>query len=198
MVAGMAVVKDGKIARNLSRRFKIKTVFNQDDPRCIEEVIERRIKHSLNGTDNGFGKLPDLILIDGGITQIKASKEAIRKYNIEIPVYGMVKNNKHQTRALIDETRKEIDISDNLKNFITNLQDEVHKVAIEYHRKLRDNEITKSELDNIETIGEKKKQKLLKYFGSVEKIKEAEIEEIIKVDGINRKLAENIKNALNK
>lgn len=142
--------------KNLSRRFKIKTVFGQDDPRCMEEVITRRLKHSIEDPKGGFGKLPDAIFADGGITQIRATKKAIEKYGLEIPVFGMVKNDKHQTRALMDENRKELEISETLKNLITKFQDTVHDTAITYHRKLREKEITKSELDNIQGIGETK------------------------------------------
>ena len=197
MVAGMCVMENGVIKKNLSRRFKIKTVYSQDDVRCTEEVITRRLKHSIEETSSGFGKLPDVIFADGGITQIRAIKRAVKKYNLNIPVFGMVKNDKHRTRALINENKKEIEVSENLLNLITMFQDEVHKVAIEYHKKLREKEMTKSALDDIEGIGEKKRQALLKYFGSVKKIQEAEIEEIAKVKGINEKLAEKIKKALN-
>ena len=194
MVAGMCVMQDGVIKKNLSRRFKIKTVYNQDDPKCMEEVITRRLKHSIENPKGGFGILPDVIFADGGITQIRATKKAIQKYDLNIPVFGMVKNDKHQTRALMDENRKELKISPRLMNLITNFQDTVHDTAITYHRKLRDKDITKSELDEIEGIGKVKKQALLRKFGSVEKIKQASIEELINVKGINRELADKIKN----
>ena len=192
-VAAMCVMQDGVIKKNLSRRFKIKTVYGQDDPRCMEEVITRRLKHSIENPEGGFGKLPDVIFADGGITQIRATKKAIEKYNLDIPVFGMVKNDKHQTRALMDENRNELVISENLKNLITRFQDTVHDTAITYHRKVREKEITKSELDEISGIGEVKKKALLKHFGSVAKIKEASVAELMKVDGINEKLAEEIK-----
>ena len=197
MVAGMCVMQDGVIKKNLSRRFKIKTVYNQDDPRCMEEVITRRLKHSIENPKGGFGILPDVIFADGGITQIRATKKAIQKYDLNIPVFGMVKNDKHQTRALMDENRKELKISPRLMNLITNFQDTVHDTAITYHRKLRDKAITKSELDEIDGIGKVKKQALLKAFGSVEKIKQASIEDLINVKGINEELAKKIKNMKN-
>ena len=192
IVAGMCVMQDGVIKKNLSRRFKIKTVLGQDDPKCMEEVITRRLKHSIENPNGGFGKLPDAIFADGGITQIRATQNAIKKYNLDIPVFGMVKNDKHQTRALMDENRNELKISQNIKNLITKFQDTVHDTAIQYHRKLRDKEITKSELDNINGIGNVKKQALLKKFGSVEKIKKANVQEIMEVDGINESLAKKI------
>ena len=197
MVAGMCVMQDGVIKKNLSRRFKIKTVIGQDDPKCMEEVVTRRIAHSIENPDGGFGKLPDVIFVDGGITQIRATKKAIQKYDLNIPVFGMVKNDKHQTRALMDENRKELKISPRLMNLITNFQDTVHDTAITYHRKLRDKAITKSELDEIDGIGKVKKQALLKAFGSVEKIKQASIEDLINVKGINEELAKKIKNMKN-
>lgn len=196
IVAGMCVAQNGVIKRNLSRRFKIKTVYGQDDPRCMQEVVTRRIKHSLENPKGGFGTLPDLILADGGITQIRAIKKAMKDTGVIIPVFGMVKDNHHSTRALIDEDKNEFEISENLFHFITNLQDEVHNTAIEYHRKVRDKEMTKSKLDYIEGIGEKKRTALLKKFGSVKKIKEAPIEDLMQVKGINLELAERLKNEL--
>ena len=198
MVAGMCVMVDGTIKRNMSRRFKIKTVLTQDDPKCMQEVVTRRLKHSIdNGNSSGFGKLPDAIFADGGITQIRAIKQAVKSLELDIPVFGMVKNDKHQTRALINEQRQEFEISENLMNLITKFQDEVHDTAISYHRKLRDKSITKSELDDIKGIGEAKKKTLLKYFGSVEKIRNSSIDELSKVNGINEELAKNILQQLN-
>ena len=197
MVAAMCVLQDGVIKKNLSRRFKIKEVFAQDDPKCMEEVVTRRLKHSIDNPNGGFGKLPDVIFADGGITQIRAIQKAIKKYNLHIPVYGMVKNDKHQTRALMDENRCELPISEKLMNLITKFQDTVHDTAITYHRKIRDKQMSKSELDNIPGIGEVKKKLLLKQFGSVEKIKKATIEELMQVKGINKELAETILNYKN-
>lgn len=194
VVAGMCVMQDGVIKKNLSRRFKIKTVVGQDDPKCMEEVITRRLKHSIENPKGGFGKLPDVIFADGGITQIRATKNAIAKYNLDIPVFGMVKNDKHQTRALMDENRNELEISQNLMNLITRFQDTVHDTAITYHRKLRDKQITKSQLDEINGIGEVKKKALLKEFGSVKNIKEAKIDELMKVKGITKEIAIKLKN----
>ncbi len=196
MVAGMVVAQDGILKKNLSRRFKIKTVFSQDDPRCMKEVVTRRIKHSIGEESSGFGKLPDVIFADGGITQIRAIREAVNQFPVSISIFGIVKNDKHRTKAIINENREKIEISENIMKFLTNFQDEVHKVAIEYHRKLREAEMKKSQLDEITGIGEKKKQALLKKFGSIEKIKEATIEEISSIKGINQELAQKIKNGL--
>lgn len=193
MVAAMCVMEDGAIKKNLSRRFKIKTVIGQDDPRSMEEVITRRLKHSIdNPNDKGFGKLPDAIFADGGITQIRAVRRAVDKYGVDIKIFGMVKNDKHQTRALMDEDRNEVEISERLFNLITLFQDTVHDTVISYHRKLRDKALTSSELDEIDGIGEAKKKELLRMFGSVEKIRGADVEELVKVKGINRELAEKL------
>lgn len=220
MVAGMCVMQDGVIKKNLSRRFKIKDVIGQDDPKCMEEVVTRRLRHSIDilneDKSNGFGDLPDVIFADGGITQIKATEQAIKNINkeieekakekgreltekdkVNIAVFGMVKNDKHQTRALMNDKREELEISETLLNTITMFQDAVHDTAIGYHKKLRDEEITKSELDDIKGIGTVKKVALLKKYGSVEKIRNASVEEIATIKGINLELAKEIKKQLN-
>ena len=196
MVAGMCVMQNGIIKKNLSRRFKIKTVYGQDDPRCMEEVIERRLKHSLNGESDGFGNLPDVIFVDGGITQIRAARRVIDKLGVDIKIFGMVKNDKHRTRALMDENRNEIEISEELLNLITKFQDTVHDTAISYHKKLREKEMTESALDKISGIGEVKRNLLLKRFKTVSNIKNASPEEIMTVKGINKELAIKIKQEL--
>ena len=196
MVAGMCVLKDGVINRKLSRRFKIKTIIGQDDPACMKEVISRRLKHSIDNPNGGFGKLPDVIFVDGGITQLRAAKEAVAAYNLNIPIYGMVKNDKHTTRALIDEDRNELELSEELKNLITKFQDTVHDTAIEYHRKLRDTEVSKSKLDDIKGIGDKKKKELLKKFSTIGEIKDADLEELTNIKGITKELAIKLKEEL--
>ena len=204
-------MQDGIIKKNLSRKFKIKTVFGQDDPGCMKEVIKRRLIHSIENPGGGFGNFPDIILVDGGITQIRAGLEAIgelkvqykekdARFNTEIldiPIFGMVKDDKHSTRALMNKNREELKISQELFNLITTFQDSVHDTAIGYHKKLREQELKKSALDNIKGIGEVKKNALLKKFGSTKKISEANIEEIMKIKGINEELARKIKNELN-
>lgn len=197
IVASMCVMQDGEVKKYLSRNFKIKTVLGQDDPRCMQEVILRRLKHSIGKTDQAFGALPDVIFVDGGITQIHAAKEAVAELNLKLPIYGMVKDDKHSTRALIDENREEIPLSEELMKLITYFQDCIHDKAISYHRSLRDKEITRSELDKIVGIGEAKKKLLLKKFGSVAKIKEASIDEVAKVSGITMELAQKVKEELN-
>ena len=198
IVAGMCVMENGVIKKNLSRRFKIKTVeYSQDDPKCMNEVITRRLKHSIENENGGFGRLPDVILVDGGITQIRAAKQAMIDLNLNIPIFGMVKNDKHQTRALMDENRKELEISETLFNTITMFQDAVHDTAIGYHRKLRDESMIKSKLDEIPGVGTAKKALLLKKFGTVQKISEAKVEDLMEVKGIYKGLAEKILQVLN-
>ena len=212
IVAGMCVMKDGIIRKNLARRFKIKTVFRQDDPKCMKEVIARRLIHSIEEPEGSFGNLPDVIFVDGGITQIKAALEAIGELKVkykekdvrfnteilDIPIFGMVKNEKHSTRALMDKNREELEITEDLFNLITKFQDTVHDTAIGYHKKLREQEFTKSALDEITGIGEVKKNALLKKFGSIKRIEEADVEEISKIKGINVELAKKIKEKLSK
>ena len=134
--------------------------------------------------------------MDGGITQIRVAKKVIDELGLDIDVYGMVRTDKHRTRAILDENGKEYDISNNQKlfNFVTFIQDEVHDTAITYHRKLRESHIRKSELDEIPGIGEKRKKALMDRFKSVKRIKEASIEELCEVEGITRELAIKIKN----
>ena len=123
---------------------------------------------------------------------MRAVREAIDSFELDIQVFGLVKNDKHRTRALIDENRREIPLTEELMNFVTAFQDEVHKVAIEYHRKVRDKQMSKSALDDVKGIGDVKKKELLKTFGSVERIKNANIEELTKIKGINDNLARKI------
>lgn len=212
MVAGMSVMVDGVIKKNLARRFRIKTVFTQDDPRCMKEVISRRLVHSIENPNGGFGKLPDVIFVDGGITQIRAAIEAEEELKkeykekneefdtsiLDIPIFGMVKDDKHSTRALMNRERQELKISNILFNLITTFQDSVHDTAIGYHKKLRERELTKSALDEISGIGKVRKNALLKKFSSVKKIAEADISEICEIKGINEELARKIKEELQK
>jgi len=198
-VAGMVVFENAKPKKNEYRRLKIKTVEGQDDVGSMRETLLRRLKYIANPElkeKNPFGPKPNLILMDGGITQIRVAKKVIDEYGLDIPVYGMVKSDKHRTRAILDENGKEFDISKNQKlfNFVTFLQDEVHDTAITYHRKLRESHIRESELDNVPGVGEKRKKALMDKFKSVKRIKEASIEELCEVDGITREIAIKIKN----
>ena len=199
IVGGMIVIEKGKFKRNRYRKFKIEDILNQDDPKCMAQVIDRRLNKAINEKNEAFLPLPDLILLDGGITQINAVKEILKKYSINISIFGMVKDDKHRTRAIVDSENKEIEfVSENVKHFVTNIQDEIHDYTIAYHRKLRDSKVTKSVLDNVKGIGDVKKKELLKTFGSVENISNASVEELMGIKGITKKLAENIKENLKK
>ncbi len=196
-VAGIVVFENGKPKKNEYRRIKIKTVVGQNDIMCLKEALERRLKYLLEENEktekNPYGPRPNLILMDGGIAQVRAAKEVLKKLKLEIHIYGLVKNNKHRTRGIIDSNGNELEITDSeILNFITYIQDEVHRTAIEYHRKLRDSKTNKSVLDDINGIGDKKKSILLKEFKSVKKISELTYEELIKVKGIDQKSARNV------
>lgn len=194
-VAGIVVFENAKPKKSDYRRIKIKTVEGQNDVGCMREVLMRRLKYckeDFNGK-SPYSSSPNLILMDGGISQVRVAKNVVREYGLTIPVFGMVKDGKHRTRTIVDEDGREYEIKSNeLFNLVTFLQDEVHNTAIEYHRKLRQNRVRESELDKVDGIGEKKKKALLQRFKSVRKIKEASVEELCLVDGINEELAQRI------
>lgn len=197
LVGGMVVFENAKPKRNEYRRLRIKTVEGQDDPACMREVLSRRLKYLCDlSLKSPYGEAPNLILMDGGISQIRVAKKVMQELGIDIPVFGMVKTDKHRTRAILDENGREYDISKNAKlfHFVTFLQDEVHETAIEYHRKVRDAKIRKSELDEILGIGEKRKKALFEKFKSVKRMKEASVEELCEVEGVTREMAVRIKN----
>jgi excinuclease ABC subunit C len=165
----------------------------------MEEVLERRINRGLSEEKEGFHKMPDLILIDGGRGQTKIGEEVVRSFGLRIPVCGMIKDEKHTTRGLIFENEEiELKKTDPVYQLIYRIQEEAHRFAIDYHRNLRDKTLFKSELDNIELIGEKRKINLLKEFGSVENIKTKSVEELSTVSGMNTKAAEAVYNYFHK
>lgn len=199
-VGSMVVFENGKPLAKDYRRFKIKTIVGPDDYGSMREILTRRfergIKERSEGEKNGrFSKFPDLILMDGGIGQVNIALDVMKKLSLNIPICGMVKDSKHRTRGLVYEG-DEIDIlrDSNAFKLITRIQDEVHRVAITYHRSLRSKALTASELDNIKGIGEKRKKALLSHFKSVDNIKNATLEEILSVDGMNRSSAETVIN----
>ena len=193
-VAGMIVFKDGKPFKAAYKRFKIKGFVGQDDYRSMAEVLERRFTEYKEGSDPYFKTLPDLILLDGAKGQINAVIPVMQKYGIDVPVFGMVKDSKHRTRA-IATTGGDISIKSNRRCFtlITRIQDEVHRFAIGYHKNLQSKNMLKSELLEIEGIGKAKADALLKHFGSMKKIKQATAEELMAVKGISNSVAESIK-----
>lgn len=202
IVASMVVFEKGLPVNREYRRFKIKSLDKQNDYGSMQEVIYRRFKHAeketndANGiTEGRFTRLPDLILIDGGATHAKAVREVLRGLNVHIPVAGMVKDNKHRTRGLVSETGEyELAAELNALRLITAIQDEAHRFALDYNRKLRQKRHGGSVLDEIEGVGAKRRKSLIKHFGSVSKIKTAQLDDLTAVDGISRTVAENIYN----
>lgn len=196
-VGAMVVFEEAKAVRKNYRRFRIKTAPGGGDTDSLQEVVYRRLKRGIEGHP-GFIPMPDLLLIDGGINQVNAVKEVMEALKISIPVAGMVKDERHRTRGLIIGT-DEIRLSEEkvLRKYISSIQEEVHRFAIEYHRGLRAKRLKKSILDDIPGIGEKRKALLLKEFGSIDKIRDADIDSILKIPGMNKTAAENVKKHLN-
>lgn len=201
-VASMVVFENGLPIRSRYRKFRIKSFEGADDYKAMQEVIYRRLNEAreekeriaageMNPKDAKFLPLPDVFFLDGGAGHVSAVMKILEATETDIPVFGMVKNDKHQTRGLVSPNG-EIGINQAGAFFrlMTRIQDEVHRSAISYHRSLRE-KIT-SELDDIPGIGEKRKMALLSHFGSVEKIKNAAFEELLAVDGINKSAAQSI------
>lgn len=186
-VAGMIVFTDGRPDKTRYKRFKIKGFIGQDDYRSMAEVLDRRFSEYEKGEDEGFSTLPDLILLDGAKGQINAVLPVMKKYNLDIPIFGMVKDSKHRTRA-IATTGGDIAIKSNKRAFklVTDIQDEVHRFAIGYHKKLQSKTMIKSELLDIEGVGKTRAAALIKHFGSIKKIKEADITELSAVKGMTK------------
>ena len=198
-VGSMVVFENGIPSKSNYRRFRIKTVTGPNDYKSMEEVLERRINRGLGEDKQGFNKMPDLILIDGGKGQTNIAEEVISNFGLNIPVCGMIKDDKHTTRGLIYHNMEiELSKTNIVYQLIYRIQEEAHRFAIEYHRNLRDKTLFKSELDNIENIGEKRKINLLKKFGSVENIKTKSVDELTEVPGMNIKAAESVYNYFNK
>ena len=196
-VGGMVVFQDGKPQRKAYRRFRIRTAPGGGDTDSLQEVLYRRLQRGLAG-DAGFLPMPDLLLIDGGINQVNAVSQILSVSGLTIPVAGMVKDDKHKTRGLFFGGA-EYDLKKNppLYHYVSAIQEEVHRFAIEYHRGLRAKKLKKSVLDEIPGIGEKRKRSLFTAFGSIEAIAAAETETIAAVPGMNRSTAKTVKEHLN-
>ncbi|MBE6113210.1 MAG: excinuclease ABC subunit UvrC [Peptococcaceae bacterium] len=196
-VASMVVFVDGKPKKDQYRRFKIKTVEGANDYASLKEVLTRRFRRGLaeqsEGENGKFDVFPDVIMMDGGRGQVNIALEVLQELGLEIPVCGMVKDNRHRTRGLY-YNNVELPMEENSEPFllITRMQDEAHRFAITYHRSLRGKRNLASVLDDIPGVGEKRKKNLLKHFGSFTKIREASVEELLEVEGINRTVAEEI------
>ena len=172
------VYKNGKKSPSDYRRYKINQSGKPDDYASLSEVIERRLSR---------GDFPDIILLDGGRGHVSTIEKLLLKNNVKIPVFGIYKNDKHQTRGLADAKQNyEIDSRTSLFRFLSEIQNEVHRYAIAYHRKTRESTMLKSDLDNIKGIGAKRKLALLRHFGDIEGVKKATLEELTAVDGMNK------------
>lgn len=204
-VGTMVVFENGKAKNSDYRRFKIKTVEGPNDYDSMREILSRRFAHGLDEVNKikernleyskgKFCIFPDLIMMDGGKGQINIALEVLNEFGVEIPVCGLVKDDKHRTRGIIFNN-EEILIrrGSGLMNLITRIQDEVHRYAITYHRSLRDKRTLHSILEDIPRIGEKRRRNLLMKFGSIDNIKKATMEELLDTPGIDRKAAESIK-----
>lgn len=205
-VASMVVFENGLPKRSDYRKFKIKTIIGPDDYGSMEEVITRRFTRYINETSGdenvkkaGFDKKPDMIFLDGGKGQISAVQKALTNLNLYVPVCGMVKDDRHRTRALM-YNGEEIELPYTSEGFklLTRMQDEVHRFAIEYHRKLREKKQVHSILDDISGIGSVRRKALMKHFGDINAIRRAEVKELQQVDGMNIKSAEAVYNFFRK
>ena len=180
----MVVFTNGLKDKKEYRRYKIKTVEGPNDYESMAEILDRRLQK---------GDFADLILLDGGKGQVSAVQKVFDKYGIDIPLWGMYKDDKHRTKGLICATKEiELDKTSNLYRFVASIQEEVHNYAITYHRSLRNKSLTKSSLDEIPGVGEKRKKALLSHFKNIEDIKKASVEELSMVEGLNKSVAENI------
>jgi excinuclease ABC subunit C len=193
-VGGMVVFKDGKPYKKAYRKFTVKG-FENDDYASMNEVLTRRFNEYLKekDTNEGFGKLPDLILLDGGVGQVNAVKPVLGQFGLDIPLFGMVKDSKHRTRAIASDGG-EIAINSNKRVFtlVTSIQDEVHRYAITFHHKKHSSRSLSSRFTEIDGIGEQKAKALIKHFKTVAAVKNATVEELKEVKGISEKNAESI------
>ena len=182
IVASMVVFENGKPQKSNYKRFKLEGLQNQDDYASMHQVIKRRFAHYVAG-DKGFENAPDLLLIDGGTAHACKALEALNELGLSFPVFGMVKDNRHRTRALVTPEGKEIRIDSNQAIFslIGNIQEETHRFAITYHRQLRSKRLQYSELDAIPGIGSKRKQELLRQFKSISAISNATLPELERI-----------------
>ncbi len=206
----MIVFEEGKAKNSDYRRFRIKSVKGANDYDSMREILERRFKHGLEEikaiqeknikfSSGKFSSFPDFIMMDGGKGQVNIALEVLESLNISIPVCGLVKDDKHQTRGIIYNNEELIiNRGSNLMQMIRRIQDEVHRFAITYHRSLRDKRTLHSILDDIPNVGEKRRRALLMKFGSVDNIKNANLEELLETPSIDKKAAESIVSYFNK
>ena len=181
IVASMVVYENGRPLKRDYRRFKLKDMNGPDDYASMEQVLTRRFRRYLDG-DEKFADKPDLLLIDGGLEHVRVAKRVLETLNLDIPAFGMVKDDRHRTRALVHPDGREIGIQavPAVFSLIGQIQEETHRFAIEYHRQLQAGHVKGSMLDKIPGVGEKRRQQLLKHFKSVKAVKEASLEELEK------------------
>lgn len=208
-VGTMIVFEEGRAKNSDYRRFKIKTVKGANDYDSMREILTRRFNHGLDEikaiqqrdlklSAGKFSTFPDLIMMDGGKGQVNVALEVLQSLNIDIPVCGLVKDDKHQTRGIIyNNNELIINKGSNLMQLIRRIQDEVHRFAITYHRSLRDKRTLHSVLDDIPYVGEKRRRALLMKFGSIDNIKKASMQELLETQSIDKKSAESIYNYFN-
>ncbi len=194
-VASMVVFEGGKPKKSDYRKFKTRTVIGADDYGSMREVLTRRFEHGLREKEkeDSFVRFPDLLLIDGGRGQVNSVLEVVRGMGLDIPVCGMVKDDRHRTRGLWYED-EEVPIDTYSEGFklVTRIQDETHRFAIEYHKSLRNKAQTRSILDDIPNVGQKRRIELMRHFGSLEELKKASVEELSALPAMNLKAAESI------
>ncbi|MCL2372052.1 MAG: excinuclease ABC subunit UvrC [Defluviitaleaceae bacterium] len=193
-VGSMIVFEDGKSKNSDYRKFRLRAVIGPDDYAGMEEIITRRLRRHGNATEgDSFSKLPDVIFVDGGKGQITAAKKALASLGLAIPVCGMVKDDRHRTRALLYEG-KELTLLRTGEGFklVTRIQDEVHRFALEYHHKLRQDSQVRSILDDIPGIGKTRRRELLKHFKNMEAIAGATIDELESAPSMNKKTAKTV------
>ena len=182
MVASMVVFADGRPLKRDYRRFQIRTLDHADDLRALEEVLERRFRRYLDG-DEHFAPLPDLLLMDGGQLQAESACRVLERLGLTVPVLGMVKDDRHRTRALITARGHELGIQQTPALFalIGTVQEEVHRFAIAYHHQKHTRSAKRSQLDGIPGVGEARKKRLLQHFGTVTAVKQADVEQLAAV-----------------
>jgi excinuclease ABC subunit C len=203
-VGSMVVYEKGKPKKADYRKFRIKAIIGPDDYACMYEMLTRRFmrgqrelmemdENSEEVLSGSFARYPDLILVDGGKGQVNTVLKALSELNIRIAVCGMVKDDKHRTRGLYYNGQElPIDKGSELFKLITRIQDETHRFAIEYHRSLRKKKQVHSILDDIDGIGPARRRALMKHFGSLDALKAADIEELMKVPSMNKRAAEQV------
>ncbi|MGF0095455.1 excinuclease ABC subunit UvrC [Peptoniphilus sp. SGI.035] len=196
-VGSMVVFEAGDSKKSDYRKFRIKNVIGPDDYSSLKEVIERRftrgVEEKKRDKNTSFSNFPDLIMMDGGKGQVNAAKEILDKLNLNIEICGLVKDDFHRTRGIIYNNKEyNVDLNSRAYKMIYKIQEEAHRFAINYHRNLRSKAMFKSELDDIKMIGPKRKENLLKHFKSIDKIKNASVEELLEVESMNEKSANSL------